>query len=55
MWTPSRNFKENFTAIGFFIVSVFILAVFTMQCGLWVLLPIFALVIVLKLVGRRKR
>lgn len=55
MWQPTRSFKENFTAIGFFLVSIFIIAVFAMQCGLWVLVPIFLLVIVLKVAGRKRK
>jgi hypothetical protein len=48
VWNPSRRFKENFTIAGFFIVSVFVIGLLSLQCGLWVLIPIFALVIVLK-------
>lgn len=54
MFKPSRRFKENFTIFGFFIVSVFVIGLLSLQCALWVLLPIFALVIVLRWVGKKK-
>lgn len=54
MWKPSRLFKENFVAIGFFLVSLFLIGLFAWQCALWVLVPIIGLVIVLQLIDRRK-
>ena len=55
MWKPSRLFKENFTAVGFFLVSLFVMGLFAFQCGMWVLIPIFALVIVLRVATKKKR
>ncbi len=55
MWRPSQRFKEYFTSIGFFVVSLFVIGVFVIQCGLWVLIPVFLLVIILKVVERQRR
>ena len=55
MWRPSRAFKENFVAVGFFLVSMFLLVLFAAQCALWVFLPIVLLLIVMGIVDRRKR
>jgi len=54
VWKPSRPFKENFVAIGFFLVSLFLIGLFAWQCALWVLVPVIALVIALAWIGRRK-
>lgn len=54
MWRPSRAFKGNFVAIGFFLVSLFLIGLFATQCALWVFLPVVLLVIVLEIVGRKK-
>jgi len=55
MWKPTRLFKENFVAIGFFLVSILLIVGFGMQCGMWVLIPIFMLVIVLQVIARKKK
>jgi hypothetical protein len=54
MWQPSKNFKATFTAFGFLLVSLFLISLFSVQCGLWVLVPIFSFVIVLSLIARKK-
>lgn len=54
MWKPSRAFKGTFTAVGFFVVSVFLIGLFAAQCGLWVLIPIVAFVVALHWLERRR-
>jgi diacylglycerol kinase len=54
VWRPGRAFKENFVAIGFLLVSLFLVSLFVAQCALWLLIPVFLLVIAMKLSLRKK-
>lgn len=54
MWQPSKNFKATFTAFGFLLVSLFLIGVFALQCGLWLLIPIILFAIALSLFARKR-
>ncbi len=40
MWTPSRQFKENFIVAGCFLLSVIFILVLLAILGLWWFLPL---------------
>jgi hypothetical protein len=53
MWKPSRHFKINVVAYGWFLISLFVMAVFAWQFRvLWIVPIIIIAVMLLRLVQR---